>query len=160
MNKDCIQTATKLAAVAGGAAAGAAAGRTAARVAGVTAIPVVTHVASWFGLTVLSATPIGWIVGGALLGGGAAYGFITFIKSGAEAEAEKKAHERAREERERKTVCEKRSAALVRGALETLARDAQRAVRAGRLSLQHMQRMLREVNSGSMTLEEARHLLN
>jgi hypothetical protein len=48
---------------------------------GVTSIPVLTQVASFFGVTVLTATPAGWIAGGAIAGGAAAYGLCQIMRS-------------------------------------------------------------------------------
>jgi len=65
-----------------GVAAGTAAAGTFATAAGVTTIPVVTTAASWIGLTVLSATPIGWVAGVGIAGGCIAYGLGKLILSG------------------------------------------------------------------------------
>ena len=65
-----------------GVAAGTAAAGTLATAAGVTTIPVVTTAASWIGLTVLSATPIGWMAGVGIAGGCIAYGLGKMILSG------------------------------------------------------------------------------
>jgi hypothetical protein len=65
-----------------GVATGTAAAGTLAAAAGVTTIPVVTTAASWIGLTVLSATPIGWVAGVGIAAGGIAYGLGKLILSG------------------------------------------------------------------------------
>ena len=69
----------------GGAAAGTVAG-----LAGATAIPVVTTAASWIGVSVVAATPVGWVVGAAVVGGLLAHGCARLIRNGARIEGKKK----------------------------------------------------------------------
>lgn len=69
----------------GGAAAGTVAG-----VAGATAIPVVTTAASWIGVSIVAATPVGWVVGAAVVGGLLAHGCARLIRNGARIEGKKK----------------------------------------------------------------------
>lgn len=69
----------------GGAAAGTVAG-----MAGATAIPVVTTAASWIGVSVVAATPVGWVVGAAFAGGLLAHGCARLIRNGARIEGKKK----------------------------------------------------------------------
>lgn len=66
-----------------GGALGAAAGGTAAAAAGVTGIWGITTAASWLGLSVVSATPVGWIAGIAIAGAAAGYGVSRLIRGGA-----------------------------------------------------------------------------
>jgi hypothetical protein len=75
---------TMMAAGLGGAAAG-----TIATAAGATSIFGVTTIASWAGVTVAAATPVGWIVAGAVASGAAAYGISRLIRGGAMAEGRK-----------------------------------------------------------------------
>jgi hypothetical protein len=65
-----------------GVTGGAASASALATVAGVTTIPVLTSTAAWFGLTVLTATPVGWVVGVGIAGGVAMYGAGKLIRSG------------------------------------------------------------------------------
>jgi hypothetical protein len=69
-----------------GAAVGAAASGTAAALTGATAIPVITSVAQVIGLSITLATPVGWIAGGAILGGALCYGVSRLVLSGGRAE--------------------------------------------------------------------------
>lgn len=65
-----------------GGALGAAAAGTIAAASGATGIWVLTTVASWIGISVVAATPAGWIAGGAVVGGAAAYGISRLIHGG------------------------------------------------------------------------------
>ena len=76
--------------VAIGATLGGLGGAAVATLSGATAIPVATTVASWVGITVVTATPIGWLVGGVVLGGALVYGVGRVIRSGAGAEVQRK----------------------------------------------------------------------
>ena len=72
-----------------GAGLGAAAAGTLATAAGVTSIFGVTSIAGWLGLTVASATPVGWIVGVAVATGTAAYTVSRLIRNGSMSEGAK-----------------------------------------------------------------------
>lgn len=81
-SRDRVGVAGEILGALGGVAGGTAAAGTLAAAAGVTTIPVLTSTASWFGIVVVSATPVGWIVGVGLAGGFIAYGVGKFILSG------------------------------------------------------------------------------
>lgn len=72
-----------------GAGLGAAAAGTLASAAGVTSIFGVTSIAGWLGLTVVAATPVGWVVGGAAAAGAAAYTVSRLIRNGGMSEGRK-----------------------------------------------------------------------
>lgn len=72
-----------------GAGLGAAAATTIAAAAGATSIVGVTTAASWLGLTVVSATPVGWIAGGAVAAAGVAYSVSRLIRSASISEGRK-----------------------------------------------------------------------
>jgi hypothetical protein len=61
---------------------GAASAGTAAAFAGATAITGLTTGASWLGITLVAATPVGWIAGVAVAGAGLAYGISRLISGG------------------------------------------------------------------------------
>ena len=65
-----------------GIAGGAASAGGLAAAAGVTTIPVLTSAAGWLGITVVSATPVGWVLGASLAGGFVVYGIGKAIRSG------------------------------------------------------------------------------
>ena len=72
-----------------GAGLGAAAAGTVAAAAGATSIFGVTTVASWLGLTVVAATPVGWILGGAAAAGVATFTVSRLIRNGGMTEGRK-----------------------------------------------------------------------
>lgn len=72
-----------------GAGLGAAATGTVATAVGVTSIFGVTSVAGWLGLTVVAATPVGWILGGAAAAGVATYTVSRLIRNGGMSEGKK-----------------------------------------------------------------------
>jgi hypothetical protein len=68
---------------------GAAAAGTLASAAGVTSVWGLTSVAGWLGVTAVSATPVGWIIGVAVAGGAVAYGVSRMIHDGGLSEGRK-----------------------------------------------------------------------
>ncbi|MDN4546366.1 hypothetical protein [Pseudomonas sp. C32] len=68
----------------GGAAAGVAAAGTIAGVAGATTLLGSTTLASVFGGLFLTTTPVGWVIGSAVLAGAAGYGIAKMVRSGSE----------------------------------------------------------------------------
>lgn len=72
-----------------GAGLGAAAVGTIAATVGATSIFGVTSVASWLGMTVVAATPVGWVLGGAAAAGAAAYTVSRLIRNGGMSEGKK-----------------------------------------------------------------------
>jgi uncharacterized protein YjeT (DUF2065 family) len=66
----------------GGVVLGAAAAGTVASVAGATSIFGLTTAASWIGVSVVAATPAGWVIGCAAVVGAAAYGVSNLIHGG------------------------------------------------------------------------------
>lgn len=73
-----------------GAGLGAAAVGTVAATVGATSIFGVTSAASLIGVTLVSATPVGWILGGAVAAGAAAYSVSRLIRNGGISEGKKK----------------------------------------------------------------------
>lgn len=72
-----------------GAGLGVAAAGSVAAAVGATSIFGVTSAASWLGLTVVAATPVGWILGGAAAAGAAAYTVSRLIRNGGMSEGKK-----------------------------------------------------------------------
>ena len=72
-----------------GAGLGAAAAGSLATAAGVTSIFGVTSIAGWLGLTVVAATPAGWVFGAAAAAGAAAYTVSRLIRNGGMSEGKK-----------------------------------------------------------------------
>jgi len=73
-----------------GAGLGAAAAGTLAAAAGVTTIPLLSTAASWIGVSLFAATPVGWVVGVAAAGGALAYGASRLILDGGISEGRQK----------------------------------------------------------------------
>lgn len=73
-----------------GAGLGAAAAGTVAGFAGATGIPVITAAASLVGVSAVAATPIGWAIGAAAVGGALAYGISRLIHGGALSEGRRR----------------------------------------------------------------------
>lgn len=72
-----------------GAGLGAAAAGTVATIVGTSSIPILTTAASWIGVSALAATPIGWTIGVAAMGGVLAYGVSRLIRNGGLSEGRK-----------------------------------------------------------------------
>jgi uncharacterized tellurite resistance protein B-like protein len=72
-----------------GAGLGVAAAGSVAAAVGATSIFGVTTAAGWLGLTVVAATPVGWILGGAAAAGAAAYTVSRLIRNGGMSEGKK-----------------------------------------------------------------------
>lgn len=68
---------------------GAAAAGTLATAAGATSIFGLTTVAGWLGISAVAATPVGWVIGAAALGGAVAYGVSRMIHGGGLSEGRK-----------------------------------------------------------------------
>lgn len=72
-----------------GVSLGAAAAGTAAAVAGASSIFGLTTAGSWLGVTIVAATPVGWILGCGAAGGAAAYGIARLVRNGALSEGKR-----------------------------------------------------------------------
>lgn len=73
-------------AIIGGITGGSAVALPLATIAGANTIPVLTTAASFFGVSVLSTTPIGWILGAALAGSMVSCSIVKLIRSGGESD--------------------------------------------------------------------------
>jgi hypothetical protein len=83
-SRDKIGVSTEVLTAAGGAAAGAAAAGTIAGAAGATTLLGSTGLASLFGGIFVTTTPIGWVIGSAVIAGAAGYGLMKMARSGAQ----------------------------------------------------------------------------
>ncbi len=81
--RDKLGVAAEVMSVAGGAAAGAAAAGTIAGAAGATTLFGSTGLASLLGGVFTVSTPVGWVIGSAVVAGAAGYGLMKFARSGA-----------------------------------------------------------------------------
>lgn len=85
--KDRIGRAGEVAGVAGGVAAGATAAGTIAGAVGATTLLGSPGLATLLGGVFVTSTPVGWVVGCALVGGAAAYGVVKLARSGGHQDA-------------------------------------------------------------------------
>lgn len=83
-SRDRIGVSTEVFTAAGGAAAGAAAAGTIAGAAGATTLLGSTGLASLFGGIFVTTTPVGWVIGSAVIAGAAGYGLMKMARSGAQ----------------------------------------------------------------------------
>ncbi len=82
--KDKVGLAGEALAAVGGGAAGVAAASTLASVAGASTILGSSSLASVFGGAFVATTPVGWVVGAAVVAGAAGYGITKLVRSGSE----------------------------------------------------------------------------
>jgi hypothetical protein len=82
--RDKVGVSAEVITAAGGAAAGAAAAGTIAAAAGATTLLGSTGLASLFGGIFVTATPVGWVIGSAVIVGAAGYGLMKMARSGAQ----------------------------------------------------------------------------
>lgn len=80
--RDKVGTSAEVLATAGGSAAGVAVAGTVASAAGAATLLGSTSLASLFGGVFVAATPIGWIIGSAVVAGAAGYGLTRMMRSG------------------------------------------------------------------------------
>jgi CHASE3 domain sensor protein len=88
--RDKIGVSSEVMTAAGGAAAGAAAAGTIAGAAGATTLLGSTGLASLFGGVFVAATPVGWVIGSAVIAGAAGYGLMKMARSGAQQDIARK----------------------------------------------------------------------
>ena len=153
--QDRVRSFGEVMAVAGGAAVGTAAAPAAASLAGVTAIPFLTKAAAVIGTTMVSATPVGWVIGCAAAAWAAAYGIAKLVGDGGEVDGERRAETVAEEERAGEQRCAQRKARLTRPAVAALRRRLQTAVSARRLSPGQARRLDAAVRQGAISCGEA-----
>jgi hypothetical protein len=89
---------------------GAVAAGAVATATGATSLYGITTAASWFGITAVASTPVGWIIGSAVLGGTLAYSVSRIIHNGGVAEGRKleilQKYREASNEMEKKEISE------------------------------------------------------
>ena len=155
---DPVRTASTAVATVGGAAVGAAAAPMVAGAVGATSIPVITTAASWLGVTVVAATPIGWILGCAAVVGALGFGAAKLAADGGETEGERYAHDRQMTEMRETAKRQSRRESLSDCHITKLKSEVRAAVVAERISSNHGNRIEAAVKNGSMSLVEAHAL--
>ncbi len=88
--RDKVGVSAEVMTAAGGAAVGAAAAGTIAGAAGATTLLGSTGLASLFGGVFVAATPVGWVIGSAVIAGAAGYGLMKMARSGAQQDIARK----------------------------------------------------------------------
>lgn len=88
--RDKIGVSAEVLAAGGGAAAGVAAAGTIAGAAGASTLLGSTGLASMFGGVFVAATPVGWVIGSAVIAGAAGYGLMKMAGSGAQQDIARK----------------------------------------------------------------------
>lgn len=146
---------TSLGAVTGFMAAGFA-----ATAAGVTSITGLTSFASLFGVTVVSATPIGWVIGATVAGGSLAYGLSRLIKNGAHAEgqlSELRASKRHQEHLQQREV---NAGSLLQTEIEAFQALLEDVVNLNGITNEFAEQVSSLVINGDMTVDDAMQTLN
>jgi hypothetical protein len=88
--RDKVGVSAEILTAAGGSAAGAAAAGTIAGAAGATTLLGSTGLASIFGGIFVTTTPVGWVIGSAIVAGAAGYGLMKMVRSGAQQDVSRK----------------------------------------------------------------------
>lgn len=134
---------------------GAGAAGTVAAAAGATALPIVTTVGSWLGLSLLGATPVGWVVGTAAAGGAIAYGVSRLTKGGGYNEAKQAEMLKQLKEQQREIETKERASKLGDSDKTKFIVSLKEPVRLNLISPQDAQNLMRAVESGQMPIKEA-----
>jgi hypothetical protein len=144
---------------AGGASAGVASSVAIASAAGASTLLGSTTLASILGGVFVTATPAGWIVGAAVVGGAAAYGLSKFVRSGGRQDR----HRQEISERLSKRLAKTRSADAQQSTLEQLHVSIAQAIQSNYLSKEQAERMLELVKKGKLdvhiALTRVKHLM-
>ena len=138
-----------------GAGAGAGAAGTVAAAAGATAIPIVTTVGSWLGLSLLGATPVGWVVGTAAAGGAIAYGVSRLTRGGGYNEAKQAEILKQLKEQLREVETKERASKLGESDKTKFIVSLKEPVRLNLISPKEAQDLMRAVETGQIPIKEA-----
>ncbi|MEG4290323.1 hypothetical protein Q5692_17455 [Microcoleus sp. C2C3] len=138
-----------------GAVLGAGAAGTVAAAAGATAIPIVTTVGSWLGLSLLGATPVGWVVGTAAAGAAIAYGVSRLTKGGGYNEAKQAEILKQLKEQLREVETKERASKLGESDKTKFIVSLKEPIELNLISPQDAQDLIRAVESGQIPIKEA-----
>lgn len=142
-----------------GGALGAAAGGTAATAAGVTSIWGITTAASWLGLSVVSATPVGWIAGTAIAGSTAAYGISRLIRGGAYTEGKIAELKRELEDRINEINAKEKASTVSESDLTEFSIFLKEPLEKGLLNSEKASKLIWAVEQGRMEISTAYQLI-
>lgn len=138
---------------------GAAAAGTVAGFAGVTGIPVVTAAASFIGVSAVAATPVGWAIGAAAVGGALAYGISRMIRGGAISEGRKVELLLVYRERLAELEIKERMGTLTEQDKTTFTSSLRELIEKDVLNVDQAFRLIEAVESGTMDLPDAYRLI-
>ena len=129
----------------------AAATPTIAAATGATAIPILTPALGLFGITVVGATPIGWVLASAVVGGSLCYALCRTVNSGGRAEGRHQERHRQAAQTWRDSQARHRRAALD----EQRLRELKSALVKAQVDDDLLRRTLAAVGSGRLSIDEA-----
>lgn len=142
-----------------GGALGAAAGGTAATAAGVTSIWGITTAASWLGLSVVSATPVGWIAGTAIASSAAVYGISRLIRDGAYTEGKIAELKRELEDRINEINAKEKASTVSESDLTEFSIFLKEPLEKGLLNSEKASKLIWAVEQGRMEISTAYQLI-
>ena len=142
-----------------GGALGAAAGGTAATAAGVTSIWGITTAASWLGLSVVSATPVGWIAGTAIACSAAVYGISRLIRGGAYTEGKIAELKRELEDRINEINAKEKASTVSESDLTEFSIFLKEPLEKGLLNSEKASKLIWAVEQGRMEISTAYQLI-
>lgn len=126
-----------------------------ATAAGATAIPVLTAVGSWAGLTLVAATPVGWVLGTAAAGGAAAYGISRLVKGSGYTEGKKKAMLIQYKERKKEMEAKERASTIEDTDRTKFHIALKEPLKLNLISAEDAQDLIKAVEGGFIPLSEA-----
>ena len=134
---------------------GAISASTVAGVAGSTSIWGITTAASWLGLSVVAATPVGWTVGAMITGAATVYGVSRLIRSGAYSEGKLAESKRNLEDRVRDTKAKEKASSVSKSDLAEFKNFLKEPLEKGLLDSEKARKLIWHVKQGRMELSEA-----
>jgi hypothetical protein len=143
-----------------GAGLGAAAAGTVAGFAGVTGIPLITAAASLMGVSAVAATPIGWAIGAAAVGGALAYGISRLIHGGAISEGRKRELLLVYRERLAEMEAKERMGAITGEDRTAFLSSLREVIEKDVISVDQAFRLIEAVENGTITLPDAYRMVS
>ena len=138
---------------------GAMSASTVAGVAGSTSIWGITTAASWLGLSVVAATPVGWTVGAAAAGAATVYGVSRLIRSGAYSEGKLAEHQRVLKDRHRDIKAKERASSVSKSDLTEFAIFLKEPLEKDLLDSKKAYKLVWAVEQGRIELSTAYQLI-
>jgi len=148
--KDRVLTATKVVTTLAGGGLSAAAAATL----GAGSVPVLTTVGSWVGVSILAATPVGWVIGAAVVGAGACYAGLQLIEGAGREEGKHNANAALKAECDRVEQLRSNAAQLTPAKVEEAQRALAEMVRENHLDQDTANALFEEIRKGHTSIEE------